>query len=107
MFSCFHSYNIGVVIFGAMLGFSYGFIPAAFTIYFPELFPTRIRSTAEGFCYSTGRAVTALGVLFSGNLVQFFNGDIGRTASMMSIAFLIGAFVSLFAPETNKEIPLE
>lgn len=104
MFFFFHSYGFGILIFAALLGFSYGFIPAAFTIYFPELFPTRIRSTAEGFCYSTGRAVTALGVLFSGDLVQFFKGNIGQTAAMMSIAFLAGAFISLFAPETNKEV---
>lgn len=103
MFYFFHSYSYLIIIFAGLLGFSYGFIPAAFAIYFPELFPTRIRSTAEGFCYSTVRIFTAFGALFSGFLVNSFGGNIGKAAAFMSLVFLIGAGVSLFAPETDKE----
>ena len=32
-----------------------------YAIYFPELFPTRLRSTGTSFCYNVGRYVAALG----------------------------------------------
>ena len=106
MYSYFHTYGAGVLIFAAIFGFFFGIIPSAFAIYFPELFPTKIRSTAKGFCYNTGRIVTALGVLFSGFLVQKFSGNIGAAASLMSIIFLVGAVVSLFSRETDKTLPV-
>jgi len=83
---------------------SYGFIPATFAIYFPELFPTKIRTTAKGFCYSTARVFTALGALYSGYLVSSFGGNVGTSAALMSFTFLIGAFVTLFAKETSKKL---
>ena len=104
MYSCFHKYGPGVLFFASVLGFFFGIIPASFAIYFPELFPTKIRSTAKGFCYSTGRVVTACGVLYSGFLVQRFDGSIGFAAAFMSIIFLIGAIVSLFAKETDETV---
>ncbi len=103
MYFHFHSYSIGVLIFASLLGFFFGIIPASFAIYFPELFSTRIRTTAKGFCYSTSRFFTAFGALYSGYLVQRFSGNIGTAAALMSLIFLVGSVVSLFAPETNKE----
>ena len=102
MYSYFHIYGTGVLIFASLLGFFFGIIPGAFAIYFPELFPTKIRATAKGFCYSTGRLFTAVGALYSGYLVQHFSGDIGAAAALMSVTFLVGAFVTLFARETDK-----
>ncbi len=106
MYSFVHKYGILVIILSAVLGFFFGIIPATFAIYFPELFPAKIRSTAKGFCYSTGRIVTAIGVLYSGHLVQKFNGQIGQAAALMSITFLIGAIVSIFAKETDKKLAI-
>ena len=34
-----------------------------YAIYFPELFPTRLRSTGSSFCYNVGRYVAAIGPL--------------------------------------------
>jgi MFS family permease len=41
---------IGLTVFG---------IFGSFTFYLPELFPTALRGTGAGFCYNTGRFVTA------------------------------------------------
>jgi MFS family permease len=41
---------VGLPVFG---------IFGCFTFYLPELFPTRLRGTGAGFCYNTGRFVTA------------------------------------------------
>ena len=103
MYSCFQTYNLTVLLIVFIFGFAFGFIPAGFAIYFPELFPTKIRSTAKGFCFSTCRVLTAFGVLYSGHLVQHFSGNIGRAAALMSFVFLGGAVVSMFARETDKE----
>src|SRR3989338_4120333 len=106
MYSCFHTFNVWVIIFAGLLGFFFGIIPGAFAIYFPELFPTKIRSTAKGFCYSTARVFTAFGALYSGFLVQKFNGNIGMAAALMSFTFLIGAIISLFVRETDGTLPI-
>ena len=104
MYGYFKEFGAGVLVFAGLLGFVFGAIPAGFAIYFPELFPTKIRSTAEGFCYNTGRLLTAAGVLYSGYLVQAFGGNIGYAASVMAGVFLAGAVVSLFVPETDKDL---
>lgn len=103
MYSYFYEYSFLVLIFVFIFGFAFGFIPASFAIYFPEIFPTKIRTTAKGFCFSTCRILTAFGVLYSGHLVQSFGGHIGKAAAIMSFIFLIGAVISLFAKETYKE----
>lgn len=107
MYSYFHVYSFNVLVFASLLGFFFGTIPASFAIYFPEIFPTRIRSTAKGFCYSTARIFTALGALYSGYLVQKFGGNIGTAAALMSFTFLAGAIVTLFAKETDKKVLVE
>ena len=103
MYSYFQTYNLAVLLVVFVFGFAFGFIPSGFAIYFPELFPTKIRSTAKGFCFSTCRVLTAFGVLYSGHLVQRFDGNIGKTGIFMSFVFLTGAIVSLFAREADKE----
>lgn len=102
MYSCFKTYGLSVIAVSSLLGIFFGMIPSSLAVYFPELFSVKIRSTAEGFCYNTGRVFTAIGALFSGYLVQKFSGNIGASAALMSFIFLLGAIVSLFAPETDK-----
>jgi hypothetical protein len=41
-------------------------IHAGFAIYFPELFPSRLRSTGAGFCFNAGRLVAAPVLALSG-----------------------------------------
>ena len=77
-------------------------ITSGFPIYLPELFPTRIRTTGVGFCYNLGRIVTAGGVLVTGALVGFF-GSYAKAASAVSLIYLLGVFVLIFARETRGE----
>jgi hypothetical protein len=46
----------------------YGFFP----LYFPELFPTSVRATGQGFCFNFGRLIAAIGSLQLGNLMSMF-----------------------------------
>ncbi|MBN1488710.1 MAG: MFS transporter [Phycisphaerae bacterium] len=93
-----------------------------FAIYFPELFPTRLRATGTGFCYNVGRILAAAvpnmkgglqGLFISGALVlpllPSAVGDAQRAirygSFLMLFIYIIGLFVLLFAPET-KDQPL-
>ncbi|MEX2175432.1 MAG: MFS transporter [Pirellulaceae bacterium] len=86
---------------------------AGYAIYFPEIFPTYLRSTGISFCYNVGRYVAAFGPTIFGLLTsRFFSGP-GYEQPMnwryagvsMSVVFLIGVVALLFAEET-KDKPL-
>jgi hypothetical protein len=87
-----------------MLGFATLSVFAGYSIYFPELFPTRLRGTGVGFCYNTVRYLAApfpflLGWL--GTLMPF------RTvAVLMCSIYLVGIAALIWAPETKgKPLP--
>lgn len=44
-----------------IMGFCVLMVFGGYAIYFPELFPTRLRSTGTGFCYNVARYLTAFG----------------------------------------------
>jgi predicted MFS family arabinose efflux permease len=88
------------VVGGLSSGF-YGWLP----LYLPELFPTRIRATAQGFAYNFGRVFAAAGTLAGGQLVSAFDGDYARMCSLISLVYLAGLALIWFCPET-KDRPL-
>jgi MFS family permease len=78
-----------------------------YAIYFPELFPTRLRSTGTSFCYNVGRFIAALGPFSFGLLTSAF-ADRARepmryAGVVMSACFLIGLLALPFAPETKGQ----
>ena len=77
-------------------------ITSGFPIYLPELFPTRVRTSGVGLCYNLGRIVTAGGVLITGTLVGFF-GSYAKAASAVSLIYVLGMFVLIFARETRGQ----
>jgi MFS family permease len=78
---------------------------AGFAIYFPELFPTRLRATGAGFCFNVGRAVAASVLIFSGWLKAQPGMDLRMAVSLLSLLFLAGLIVIRYLPET-KDQPL-
>ena len=84
-----------------------------YAIYFPELFPTRLRTTGTSFCYNVGRYVTALGVFLLGPLAQAVHGltplpGFRLAAILLSFCYLLGLVALLWAPETvNTSLPEE
>ncbi|MBM3993529.1 MAG: MFS transporter [Planctomycetes bacterium] len=95
-----------------IMGFCQLSLFGGYAIYFPELFPTRLRSTGTSFCYNVGRFAAALGPLVKTALESFFQGISGdhvqslRNAGVtMCLVFLVGFFVLPFLPET-KDQPL-
>jgi MFS family permease len=96
-----------------VMGFCQLSLFAGYAIYFPELFPTHLRSTGTSFCYNVGRFVAAVGPLVQSQLVSFFTElyqDSGReplryAGITMCSVFLLGLLVLPFLPET-KDQPL-
>jgi hypothetical protein len=97
-----------------IMGFCQLALFGGYAIYFPELFPTRLRSTGISFCYNGARFVAATGPFVQGRLRVHFQalagGDVVegfRIAGMaMCAIFLLGLIVLPFAPETRgKPLP--
>ena len=88
-----------------IMGFFQLSVFAGYAIYFPELFPTRLRSTGTSFCYNVGRFVAASGPFLLGQLsATVFAGspEPMRPAGLaMCLIFLVGLAVLPFAPETK------
>jgi MFS family permease len=98
-----------------IMGFCLLSVFAVLAIYFPELFPTRLRSTGTSFCYNVGRFVAASGPYVFGFLVSsVFSESAGYTkieglryaGTVMCCVFLVGIAILPFAPETKgKPLP--
>jgi MFS family permease len=85
----------------------YGFftlgIHAGFAVYFPELFPTRLRATGAGFCFNGGRLVAAPMLFFSGWLKSSSFVDLRLAVTLLSGLFLVGVAIVRFLPETKGQ----
>jgi len=98
-----------------IMGFCQLALFGGYAIYFPELFPTRLRSTGTSFCYNVGRLVAAagpssLGVLTSEVFAGYKSIDptlpFRYAGVTMCAVFLIGLVALPFAPETKgKPLP--
>lgn len=77
----------------------YGWLP----LYLPELFPTRVRATGQGFSFNFGRILAAVGALQTGNLVAVFDGSYPRACAVTSLVYLVGMGLIWLAPETHGQ----
>jgi MFS family permease len=84
---------------GGITASFYGWLP----LYLPELFPTRIRATGQGFAFNFGRVLAAVGALQSGRLLDYFDGDYARMGAIMSLVYLVGMVLIWFCPETKGQ----
>jgi MFS family permease len=114
-----------------MLGFCTLMVFGGYAVYFPELYPTRLRSTGVGFCYNVARYLAATAPFILPQVARLFAAPAGsaraaeklsdltllsslgsvdapfRYATItLSSVFLIGLVALLFAPETKgKPLP--
>jgi MFS family permease len=73
---------------------------AGYAIYFPELFPTRLRSLGAGFCFNFARFTTAAMLIVNGYL-QRAGVPLETSAMLLSLLFIIGAALAWLGPETK------
>jgi MFS family permease len=73
---------------------------AGYAIYFPELFPTRLRSLGAGFCFNFARFTTAVMLVINGYLQQH-HVSFETAGTFLSLLFLAGVVIVCFGPETK------
>ena len=84
---------------GPFVGFfGHGYF-SVFGALLAELFPTRIRATAQGLCYNAGRALSALAP-FSLGVVADRHG-IGAALTLTAGFYILGAALMFLLPETR------
>lgn len=107
-----------------MVGFATLSVFGGYAVYFPELFPTRLRSTGTAICYNVGRILSAAVILWGAWLQQWavktlerhgeFLAGLGITTPFRAVAILmcsvyvVGLVALVWAPETKgKPLPTE
>ncbi len=94
-----------------LMGFAQLGVFAGYSIYFPELFPTRLRGTGVGFCYNTVRYLAAPAPWLMGKLSSVLKENAVAepfriAAVIMCSIFFVGMIALLWAPETKgKPLP--
>ena len=92
-----------------IMGFCQLALFGGYAIYFPELFPTRLRSTGTSFCYNIARFVAASGPAVLGMLSKDVYGNYPQPLPLryagitMCAIFVLGLVVLPFAPETRGQ----
>jgi MFS family permease len=95
------AWNIHVLLFWvSVFGFFTLGIWAWAPIWLPELFPTRMRSTAIAFCFNAPRLIACVGPLIAGSLIVGLGGY-GPAATIIGCFFLPGFVVAMFLRETK------
>jgi MFS family permease len=82
----------------------YGFLVVGgfgtFAAYLPELFPTRVRATGQGFCWNAARMLTGIGPFIGGIMVGAF-GSFPAAMASTAVFFAVGLVAIWFGPETR------
>jgi MFS family permease len=85
-------------IVGATTAALYGWLP----LYLPELFPTRVRATAQGIAFNFGRVLAGAGAIWGGTI----GGSYAKMGAIVSLVYIGGMFLIWLAPETkNRPLP--
>ena len=109
-----HAYGTSFLVATTFVGICtasfYGWLP----LYLPELFPTRVRATAQGFSFNFGRIIAAIGALQAGNLVGMFPHDVPfggilwkgaypLACTTISLVYIVGFLLIWCLPETKGQ----
>jgi MFS family permease len=102
LFLGFHQVNgtfiLVTFLVGAFSAAFYGWLP----LYLPELFPTRVRATAQGIAFNFGRIAAGVGAIWGG----LIGGTFARMGAIVSCVYVVGLIVIWLAPETKgKPLP--
>lgn len=83
-------------------------VMGGFVIYFPEIFPTRLRSTGTAFGYNVARLSAAVVMLLGNNIreglrAMEFEHPFRVGAVVLSSIYIIGVIILFWAPETRGQ----
>lgn len=83
-----------------LFGFTTLGMHAGYAIYFPELYPTHLRSLGAGFCFNFARITTAVMLVVQGSL-QRAGLSFEAAGTLLSLLFFLGVVIIWFGPETK------
>jgi MFS family permease len=98
LFKTNHSFSPIIYAEIVLLALSFGASQGVLSVYVPGLFPVSIRGTATGFCFNTGRLLTAVAVLFVGVLVTTLGGY-SNSLFIFSLVFIVGLLTTFFSTD--------
>src|SRR6266550_194870 len=88
-----------LLLIGPLVGyFAHGYF-SVFGAMLAELFPTRFRASAQGFCYNAGRLASAAAPLAIGAAAK--NHGLGSAIAVDALFFAVGAILIWMLPETK------
>lgn len=91
--------TITLIVIGPLVGyFAHGYF-SLFGAMLAELFPTRIRGSAQGFCYNAGRFVSAFAPYAIGAAAAKYG--LGFSIACDAVFFALGAILIWLLPETK------
>jgi MFS transporter, SHS family, sialic acid transporter len=100
---------VSAFVAGGVTAAFYGWFP----LYFPELFPTSIRATSQGFAYNFGRVLSAIGSLQTAVLTAYFAqglaaerrevDGLASAGATLAAIYLAGVFLIWLGPETRGQ----
>jgi MFS family permease len=85
-----------------LMGFFSAGLFGGFAVYLPELFPTAIRATAQGFCYNFARFLAAAAPLLTG-LLTAARGSFAFAIGIVGLVYVLGLIAVVFARETKGQ----
>ncbi len=91
------SFLLAAFLAGGASASFYGLFP----LYFPELFPTAVRATGQGFALNFGRIIAAVGGLQTAALMNFFGGSFPKAGSVLVAIYVVGVVIVWLGPETK------
>jgi len=80
---------------------------SGYAVYFPELFPTRLRGTGTGFCFNMGRLMASPFLLITGWMVTWGGFSLLGALTVLSFLYLLGPVAVLYARETRGQELME
>ena len=86
-----------VFLAGGVTASFYGWFP----LYLPELFPTAVRATGQGFAFNFGRILAAVGGLQTATLMGMFGGSFPMAGSVLASIYIVGLVIIWLGPETK------
>jgi len=115
MFQAHTTFDVGLLVSVFVAGGATAAFYGWFPLYLPELFPTSIRATCQGFAYNFGRVLSAIGSLQTATLTAWFAQGIPHerieidafpnAGATLAGIYILGIFLVWLGPET-KDRPL-